>query len=247
MNQKTKCLVVIALIGVIAITSILPYKILFDHNDRPFIWYYNGIDYTLTFEINAEEMSEYNAETTGRIPLGIDENKAKMFNSIASYRYINEHSSIIKDLTEKLNDLYGNENTNSPNYLNYVMEFIRSTISYSTDMDLYNMPDWIAYPEETLYSRAGDCEDMMILFLSIIDHSGYDSIITMYHGHTVAMVALEDYKIPIIDQYVQSYAPYDGKMYYACDPTSESTCVVGLNNEKYGNDNILCYTVHDRK
>lgn len=61
-----------------------------------------------------------------------------------------------------------------------VVCFVRS-ISYASDEETRNQPDWANFPVETLYDAAGDCEDHAILAAALLH----------YLGHPVALFHLD--------------------------------------------------------
>lgn len=62
------------------------------------------------------------------------------------------------------------------------MEFVRN-IPYQSDYDLWGTSDYWATPTETLYLKAGDCEDRAILAVSIFIAMGLDGALLDYEHH----------------------------------------------------------------
>lgn len=159
-------------------------------------WNSSGQDYELEFSVSDDELSTVSSLTSDRIPLGTYDEKLEMFREAAILDETQDGTDCVSRLSEELTAEYGSEVSGSSDFLNYLLEFIRQNISYSEDIDLYGIPDWIAYPEETLNNRAGDCEDMAILFVFIAHMIGYDCGLALFDGHVIAMVALESYTLP---------------------------------------------------
>lgn len=73
----------------------------------------------------------------------------------------------------------------------FVLSYLRENIAYVSDEELYSSFDWAAYPIETLYLRRGDCEDLVILFVALMERGGYDCGMALFHDHALALVAME--------------------------------------------------------
>jgi hypothetical protein len=62
-----------------------------------------------------------------------------------------------------------------------IYEFMRDNISYFSDPQLiHDNQDWIQYPVETLDSKSGDCEDLAILFASMLQSVGINTAFAEY-------------------------------------------------------------------
>ena len=212
-----------------------------EQSSNAWIWNFSGQNYDIDFSVSEDELSAVSSLSSDRIPLGSYEEKLKLFRDTAIFDETYGGTQSISRLSEELTDEYDKDGPGTSVFLDYLLEFIRQNISYSEDIDLYGMPDWIAYPEETLYNRAGDCEDMAILFTSVAHMLGYDCGMALFEGHVIAMVALEDYTLPEVWA-VESYYVYGERTYYACDPTASSGCPVGCNDVlDYSNGNMLSF------
>lgn len=64
-----------------------------------------------------------------------------------------------------------------------VMNFVKHNIVYQYDCDLWGTSEYWATPTETLYLKAGDCEDRAILAVSIFIAMGLDGALLEYDGH----------------------------------------------------------------
>lgn len=64
-----------------------------------------------------------------------------------------------------------------------VMEFVKYNIPYLSDYELWGTSDYCATPTETLYLKAGDCEDRSILTVSIFIAMGLDGALLDYENH----------------------------------------------------------------
>ena len=75
-----------------------------------------------------------------------------------------------------------------------------SMISYGIDYvnDVPNVGDYVQLPYETLKRRNGDCEDLAVLYASLIESIGMESRIILIPGHAFAgYIDKEGYLVPI--------------------------------------------------
>ena len=61
--------------------------------------------------------------------------------------------------------------------------FVQSVTEYESDENLYGNDDFWATPIETLYLRAGDCEDLSALLATLTYGMGYETALLDYTGH----------------------------------------------------------------
>lgn len=112
--------------------------------------------------------------------------------------------------------------------INTALFFVQSAIEYKTDIIQYGQTERWAYPLETLYSHAGDCEDVSVLFVSITMAMGYDSLLLQYDGHVAAGVAVDGY-------YGRTYT--DGERNYLFCECAADGCLIdagsGLNVRRW--------------
>ncbi|MDY0236770.1 MAG: hypothetical protein RBR71_12155 [Gudongella sp.] len=72
-----------------------------------------------------------------------------------------------------------------------ILRCIQSTIVYTTDGELYETDEFWATPAETLYARAGDCEDTAVLFCSVASAMGFDTALVAFEGHMGAAIHVD--------------------------------------------------------
>lgn len=51
--------------------------------------------------------------------------------------------------------------------------FVNSSIAYTSDMDVHGKADYWQRPSETLHRRTGDCEDMALLKMALLEKAGF--------------------------------------------------------------------------
>ena len=109
------------------------------------------------------------------------------------------------------------------------------SIHYISEED--DMPK---YPIETICEGGGDCEDKSILFVSLLESLGYDSILIVVPGHCFAGVHLDETPTWGDGWYLE----YNGKNYYTCETTMEGWRVGDLpssyQNQSMYIEEVIC-------
>ena len=82
---------------------------------------------------------------------------------------------IINDLLEKYTDKGASEYKR----FSVIASFVHN-IPYKYDSELYGTENYGAYPVETLYNNAGDCEDHAILMAAMLSELGYKCALVYY-------------------------------------------------------------------
>ncbi len=77
--------------------------------------------------------------------------------------------------------------------------------------------DMPKYPIETICEGGGDCEDLTILYVSLLESLGFDTILIVIPGHCFAGVALDS--APTWGD--GWFLTYEGTDYYTCETTTE--------------------------
>ena len=86
------------------------------------------------------------------------------------------------------------------------------SLNYTSDPNSRGYPDYWKYAYETLFDHGGDCDDMAILFVSIVEAMGYDAVLFCVPGHLATGVHVDDCN--------GKYYTYKGIKYYLADPTN---------------------------
>ena len=201
-------------------------------------WNYNGEPYTLEYTIKASSMTQY---LSGGSKGNIERWPGNSVDAALVSRYTDAKDILpIEDITEKLKGLmYAKGITEDAERTNFIMAFVQSLISYESDMDTKGSPEFWKYPLETLFSRAGDCEDVAMLTMTLLKGVfklyGIDKSVALvlYWGDDVigghAMAAIELSTEPAPPNELEfwrtvtdtSLYEVDGKTYYVCETTGE--------------------------
>ena len=165
-------------------------------------------------------------------------------NGIASARYESECVSFtssgksVTDLEEALRtefeSKYPSYASDSVKYAQFIFSFLQIRFFYESDYTQYydcesshsSGTDVWAYPEMTLYSGIGDCEDTASLLSSLFKAAGYDSALIVLPNHMMGALVLEDYS------YEASFE-YGGKKYYFCESTADTGVRIGYCSDTY--------------
>ena len=82
-----------------------------------------------------------------------------------------------------------------------VLSFVKKHIVSAKDTATYGISEHWATPTETLFNRAGDCEDSAILVASILSAMGYDPMLLIIKAEPTGHVA-----VLLNSQYIDQFA-----------------------------------------
>lgn len=121
-------------------------------------------------------------------------------------------------------------------YAQYVLTFVRGYVTLSSDIVLYERSEYWAYPVETLYNGAGDEGDLCVLAITLLKESGFNTGLTIIHGHTMAAINLDRFTGPedVPDGYHTVRITVGTTPYYLCDLSADVP--LGCVDEAYGYD-----------
>ncbi len=91
-----------------------------------------------------------------------------------------------------------------------------SNIRYVPDSEVHGWDDYWQTPYQTLRLGTGDCEDMVVLYVSICEALGYDAVLVSQKGHVSAAVLVE----PLASDFTVSF---DGRTYVTAETTNASS------------------------
>jgi len=114
------------------------------------------------------------------------------------------------------------EGWNYGDTINFVLSFVQS-IEYSYDIDTAGYDEYPRYPIETIVDGTGDCEDTVVMFISILREMGYDVALLLYADdeHMAAGVSIPQ---DLVVSWNQGYelthiVSPEGESYAYCDTT----------------------------
>ncbi|MFA6710914.1 MAG: hypothetical protein WCR83_06300 [Candidatus Methanomethylophilaceae archaeon] len=196
-------------------------------------WTYDDDPYTVTLNFTYEDLIDYRAADVYRGYVSENYTSTETINTnIAFVTYTDPY---IIELTSQLIELSGVADTTTDDgqieLAAFILGFAQS-FEYVSDSDFYEanksllfvddelvdgvVEEYWKYPLETLYDRAGDCEDTSILLAALFKAAGYDTALVLLPGHAVTAVVLPS-------DTVGYYYSVDSKNYYFCETTAETS------------------------
>jgi hypothetical protein len=124
---------------------------------------------------------------------------------------------------DSFNQVKKDEDWNDIDTGNFVMSFVQSII-YTEDSATTGYDEYPRYPIETMVDGTGDCEDTVVLLVSILREMGYDVALLLYpeDAHMAAGIGITQEEV---DNWNQGYelthivSPNGGNYAY-CDTTN---------------------------
>lgn len=175
-----------------------------------FVWTSQGETYSLTLDVSQDDFES-----------SIDRNILRIATKpvLAPYNLIEPDNPYIVSIAEHI--LERNRDRSDPHLATVCLDFVQSTIHYHSDTALYGCEDFWASPTETLYLRAGDCEDTSVLLASLLEAVGLDAVLLDYVGHMATGVRLDSGAMDGLN-----YA-HDGGTYYFCETATDFHMDIG--------------------
>jgi len=128
--------------------------------------------------------------------------------SLTFPEYVTYGDPDVIDLAEGIRDIYGGHGLKE--IADTVLDVVQQ-LHYESDIDPY-----AKYPIETLCEGSGDCEDLSILYASLMKALVYDVVLLEYSDHMQVGVQLPEDLVP-----GGWYYSVDGKKYFICEATGE--------------------------
>lgn len=75
-------------------------------------------------------------------------------------------------------------------FAEFVLKFVQA-VPYVSDLESRGSTDYWKIPLETLWDGCGDCEDLTVLYITLMGMLGYRTAFLMFDGHTMAAVSLD--------------------------------------------------------
>lgn len=139
---------------------------------KTYSWSYADHDYELQLNLSAKEYYQLKYSAVERWPSTYEEAKA----------FVTVDDAAVVEVAGDLNDVAATRGFSQLETANFVLSFVQS-IDYSFDNVSAGANEYWRFPLETLYDETGDCEDTSILYASIMEAMGYDSILMLLPGH----------------------------------------------------------------
>lgn len=163
---------------------------------------------TIIFTFEKERYS-----VTASIPEGRLEAYEKIpisrFGFFHAYRFPTPSDPVVIDVASQLSAL--SVDMTDQQRVNFVLRYTQA-FYYVEDTASHNIREYFQFPIETLHLRSGDCEDLAILYVSLMRALGYDAVMLLGPHHMAAGVAIEGLS--------GHYVARGGVNYYTAEPTT---------------------------
>jgi len=141
--------------------------------DKKYNWWYKNKGFSINQAIPVETYLYYLESDVNRAP------QSSFDFSNAMRKFVTSDEDIIKDLSDNLETLSEKEKFNSLDEANFILKFVQN-IDYAYDNNTKGCIEYWRFPVETLVDEKGDCEDTSVLYASILDALGYDTVLFYY-------------------------------------------------------------------
>ena len=141
-------------------------------SSKVYQWRFEGYSYSLDLNITAQEYYGYKDMAVDRSPLAY----------AVMAEYVTSSDAVVVDLAQKLLSQAQREGFDDLHTLNFMLAFVQ-LIGYSYDNASTGQDDYWRYSVETLWDHTGDCEDLAILYASILEATQHDAVLLLFPGH----------------------------------------------------------------
>jgi hypothetical protein len=186
-------------------------------SNKQYLWEYDGEQYSLDLNVTAKDYYSYRNNGADRSP----QFETKMITFVTS------NDPVVVDLAQKLKAIAVSQGFDQEQTENLVLSFCQG-ILYSNDNISEGADEYWRYSVETLYDETGDCEDKSVLFASVTEAMGYDSVLLLMPGHMAGGIALEGGEGTYVDS--------GGVNYFYCETTGEGWLVGELPPDMQGEE-----------
>ena len=189
-----------------------------------YYWTYDRHAYTLLVNIGNDVYSAYRQDDVDRGPFSDDEAVG------ICQTFVTSCDAVIVDISSTISDMARERGLTNEGAINLALAFVQS-IEYASDEATAGHDEYWRYPVETLYERAGDCEDKSFLFASVIEAMGYDAVILLFDDHMAVGVACPGAS--------GTYYSMGGSKYFYCETTAVDDWELGRAPEEYDSAHVV--------
>ena len=175
-------------------------------SNKEYVWEYDGNSYSLNLNVTAKDYYSYQNNGVDRSPQLVSGMRP----------FVTSSDPVVVDLAQKLKGIATGSGFDQEQTENLALAFCQG-IRYSYDNISEGADEYFRYSVETLYDETGDCEDKTILFASVTEAMGYDSVLLLMPGHMAGGIALTGGS--------GTYVEDGGVNYFYCETTGEGWLV----------------------
>lgn len=172
--------------------------------DKSYQWTYDGHSYSLHLNITAGEYYEYKDRSVDRSPTY----------EPTMIQYVTSSDVVVIELATKLDGMAHNLSYDNYHTLDFMLAFVQG-IGYSYDNVSTGHEDYWRYSVETLWDHTGDCEDLSILYASILEASGHDAVLLMFPSASHMAAGVD------CPGATGTYFAYGSVDYFYCETTAQ--------------------------
>jgi len=190
-----------------------------DTYKKTYRWTFDSKNWKIDTEIPVKTYENYSNADVNRMP---QNDRLSPDKKMAAFVTTNEEA--VQDIADELYTLAKENNYDQVTTANFILRFVQENVDYSLDNETKNCDEYWRFPVETLVEQKGDCEDTSVLYAAFMDYLGYDVALLFYKweekSKRVGHLALGIHLSGNHGEYVEDE---NGKKYYYCETTSEST------------------------
>lgn len=118
--------------------------------------------------------------------------------------------------------------------IQFILDFVQKpNIDYVSDIDSTAFLEYVRYPDEVLYDKAGDCDCKAMLAASLFHNAGLRVLYLVSENHAaVAVQCQPEWFGNWTEAYIcKGLKLYEGKYYYFCETTGDGFRVGDINSD----------------
>lgn len=106
-------------------------------------------------------------------------------------RYVMPDDPAVRQVADALREYADEVGFNERRLADKAKDWVYRNIRYVSDSEAHGLPDFWQTPYQTLRLGTGDCEDMAVLYASMCEALGFETVLVSEPGHVSAGVLLE--------------------------------------------------------
>lgn len=170
-------------------------------------------DYSETESVQYVSVVEVNVD----VPADNGWPKLPWFYTPMLERYVMPDDPAVRQVADALQEHADEWDFSERRLADRAKDWVYRNIRYVSDSEAHGFPDFWQTPYQTLRLGTGDCEDLAVLYVSICEALGFETVLVSEPGHLSAGVLLE------ADE-GECTVSFDGRTYLAAETTT-SVCL----------------------